>query len=185
LDLILVDSQSEDENMCGTTRRLLKWLVAGLLGVAVPLGPAAADTIEAVKLRVPVKLKKMLPEADRVSMSCRIVGEDADGPPLGYEVSEPKNIVNGHFDQVFEVVLRPIGTNTFTAAKSYKCVLLVHSGSIVSKPEKGTPPNESLWSLAKPDEFFRNEVTGPLDGGKFVGGIVGPEDVTVEPKDED
>jgi hypothetical protein len=171
--------------MCGTTRRLLKWLVAGVLGVAVPLGPAVADNIEAVKLRVPVKLKKMLPEADRVSLYCRIRGEDA-GLPLGYKSSEPQNIVNGHFDKVVEVVVRPTAPMTFTAAKSYSCVLLVHSTTgPVSKPEKGTPPDESLWSLAKPDEFFRNEVTGPLDGGKFVGGIVGPEDVTVEPKDED
>ena len=89
-------------------------------------------------------------------------------------------------EQVVEVVVRPTGSNTFTAAKSYSCNLLVHSTTgPVSTPEKGNPPDESLWSLAKPDEFFRNEVTGPLDGGKFVGGIVGPEDVTVEPKDED
>lgn len=159
------------------TTRFFKWLVAAALGVAMPLGPAVADNPQSITLRVPVKLKKMLPEAETVTVKCVL---ENDG-----QFSEPRKIVNGEFDQVIEMVFTAKAGETFAEAKSYFCLLLInHGSSFTNAPQVGTPPHPSrpLHLLARPDEFFQDKVTGPLDGGTFVDGIVGPKDLAVPPK---
>ena len=163
------------------TRRFLGLLLACAACLAVSVGAAVADNPETIRLRVPVKLKKML--AEQVSVVCSIrsgnMQQLGGSTPSGW-----RNIVNGEFDQVVEVAVTPLEGKTFAEAKNYRCTLsLKASENSMGAPAQGTPPYYYLPYLAKPDEFFRAEITGPLDGGgKVVDGIVGPKDLTVQPK---
>lgn len=156
----------------------LKWLMAGALGLALTAGAAVADHPQSIKLRVPVQLKKMLPEAKTVTVKCSLVGANT------VIFSEPRNIVNGECDQVIETVFTAKAGETLPEAQSYLCQLLINRGSWETTPRVGTPPDPSrpLHLLARPDEFFQAEVRGPLGGGKVVDGIVGPKDLTIGPK---
>jgi len=161
------------------TRSSLKWLLAIGLAVAVPVTQAVAENYKSIKLRVPVKLKNMVADAESVRVFCSVSG-------LGNARSEPRNIVNGEFDQVIEVVVTPHDGKNFLEAKTYNCHLEIgKSGGAWGSPSKDTPTSEdayNLYRLAKPNEFFQNVINGPLDGAKFVDGLVGSDDFGVEPK---
>ena len=160
------------------TRCFLKWLVAGALGVAVSIGAAVAGSNESITLRVPVKLKKMI--AASTLVQCTIYDDSSN--TLGSLYSQPVDIVNGELDQVFELDLVPHPEKTFAAARSYVCTLQLLGGVGPQPPHQGTPPDPKPYLLARPDEFFQNKVSGPLDGGTFVDGIAGPKDLAVPPK---
>lgn len=165
-------------------RYSLKWLVAIALAVAVPIGPAAADNYKSITLRVPVKVKNMVPEAERLRVQCSVSGV---GGGLGAVHSAPHNIVNGEFDQIIEVVVTPYDGKNFLEAKTFVCRLEIgKSDGAWNAPRKETPTSNDLYDLyrlAKPNEFFQAIVNGPLAGGpKFVDGIVGADDLAVEPK---
>lgn len=159
------------------TRRFLKLLFACAASLAVPLVPAVADN--AIKLRVPVQLKKMV--ATTAQLHCWVY--DGGGTSLGGADSDLLTFPNGNFDQAVEVTVTPNQNTTFSGAKSYGCALTVYCGGRTN-PKVGTPPADQPCRLAKPDEFFRIEVSGSLteDAGNFVGGIAGPKDLAVEPK---
>jgi hypothetical protein len=94
---------------------------------------------------------------------------------------------NGEFDQVVEVVLTPQGSGGFVLAKSYSCKILVipentyigFQTPVVGTPASGTP----IWKLARPDRFFRAQVSGQLEGTIGVGGPKGLQQVPQPPAD--
>lgn len=164
--------------MRATPRHSQKLLLAGALGLGMLAGPAAADA--PIKLRVPVKLTKML--AQQVTVGCSIRGPNQEQLG-GTESSGWRDIVNGEFDQIIEMTVPPLQGKTFAEAKSYRCSFgLRMSPTSQGAPKLGTPPSAYLPYLAKPNAFFRAEVTGPLDGGTFVDGIAGPKDLTIGPQ---
>ena len=97
------------------TRGSLKLLLSCAACLAVSVGPTVADNHETIKLRVPVKLKKML--AEQVAVACSIRSRNLQ--KLGGSTSSGwRNIVNGEFDQVVEVAVTPLEGKTFADAKT-------------------------------------------------------------------
>lgn len=132
-----------------------------------------------VRLRVPVKLSKMMPEAQRVSVHCSVSGDARRGSSR----SAIRTIVNGEFDQVIEVVVTPSAGQTLIGAKSYICRLEIYGpGGAMGNPSQGTPPSGHIHKLARPDAFFRSVAAGSLTGGTVNDGIVGPSGLAVPPR---
>jgi hypothetical protein len=157
--------------------------LASAVGLALLAGPSAAQDYDAIKLRVPVQLKSML--AATVSVTCSILrGTES----VGTKWSGAHDIANGEFDQVIEIDVKALGGQSFVGADGYSCDLKVTKspGGQGFTPHQGTPSGKadfSIYTLAKPDAFFRVHAQGPLHGGKIVDGIVGPvKDFTVQPK---
>ncbi len=151
--------------------RSLKWLAAGVLGLAVLSGPLAADHHEVMKLRVPVQLKKML--AEKVKVMCQITSGAGPGNVLASKHSEYLDIINGDFDQVVEMVMSPsLPEWTFANAKSYECQFQLKAKDAVGAPSQGKPPSKDLYRLARPDAFFRQNFW------EQVGGKLGPDAFT-------
>ena len=148
--------------------KVMSIALAAALGLAPPAGPLAA---EPVTLRVPVQLKKMVAEKAKVSCSLGHDGKYVGG-------NKTFDIVNGEFDQVIEIVITPVVGMTFVGTDQYSCTLLVGAGAV---PQQATPSGNNdpkLYYLAKPDQFFRAQTTGRLDGV----GVVNP-DLGGGPKD--
>jgi hypothetical protein len=168
-----------------SARSVLSSLFGGLIASAAMIAPAASAP-ETITLKVPVQMKEML--ATAVKVECRIFG--ADGATLSKEFKTNESVFqmpNGEFDQVVEVVLTPQGSGGFALAKSYSCKILVipentyigFQTPVVGTPASGTP----IWKLARPDKFFRAQVTGQLEGTIGVGGPKGFQHVPQPPAD--
>ena len=157
--------------MRASTRSSLRWLVACTLGIGVPVGAAVAN--ETITLRVPVQLKKMV--ADKVRVEC-IIFRDGNMSLSGHQahnLSAWYDIVNGEFDQITEMAM--IG-GSFVGTDQYRCQLRLPTGdpgghalAIQGNPSGNNDPKLPL--LGKPDQFFRAETIGRLDGV----GVVNPE----------
>jgi len=156
-------------------------LLACAAGLAVSVGAAANDNYDAIKLRVPVKLKNMLPQARYASVKCEI--RDGNAHQLGEEWAL-RAIQTVNFDDVLEIVVNPKAGKTFFEAKSYSCFFYLsqQKNTGMLPPLQGTPPKTDLFRYGKPDEYFMQAFTGPLDGGKFNPGIAGSKDLTIGPK---
>jgi hypothetical protein len=157
--------------------------LAGAVGIALLAGPVAGqDSSGELTLRVPVKLKNMIAKKARVD--CVITRGEALTP---HTRSEWKDIVNGEFDQVIDLVMKASLGKSFRETDKYICRLELPGGTLgISNGYQGTPsgPDDpQLPNMAKPDQFFRNVSTGALVPSKeVVDGIVGPKDLTIGPK---
>jgi hypothetical protein len=155
--------------------------MAGAVGLTLLAGPLAAQTYDSIRLQVPVKLKNMHPDAKFASIICEIWGSEII---LG-QYGSVQTIKNGELDSVVSVVIYPKG-GTFVNAKSAVCSLFLTNKDDPNlgyqKPMKGAAPSSDIWRLGKPDECFMQTFNTPLDGGKFVPGIAGSKDLTIQPK---
>jgi hypothetical protein len=155
--------------------------LAGALGLALLGGPAAAN--ETITLRVPVQLKKML--ADKVRVECIIFrgGNQSLTGHQAHNVSAWYDIANGEFDQIIEMAMTAGSGNTLVGTDQYRCQLQLPTGNpgghtlaIQGTPSGNNDPKLPL--LAKPDQFFRAQAIGRLDGV----GVINP-DLGGGPKD--
>ena len=165
------------------TRRFLGLLLACAACVAVSVGPSAAQTYDSIKLQVPVKLKNMHAQAKLMVATCHI--RDSKYHELSAQYGWVGTIQDGELDTVFSHVFFPKPEKTFADAKTAVCTLNLtqtNDPNDIFPPLKGTPPSPHIWRLAKPDEYFMQTFNYPLDGGKFVPGIAGPKDFTIQPK---
>jgi hypothetical protein len=150
-----------------------------MTAIAQAESQGAARTQGAVRLRVPVKLTRMLPEAQRVSVHCFVSGDGGSGSAR----SSMRPVVDGEFDQVIDIVVAPNAGETLIGAKSYGCRLEIHGpGGAVGNPSQGTPPSNQLFKLARPNAYFKAVVAGSLDRGTVNDGLVGPGRLAVPPK---
>jgi hypothetical protein len=156
--------------------------LAGVVGLALLVGPAVAQSGESVTLRVPVKLKKMVAEQARITCQIWPQGHGSQGYAKASSASEWFNIPNGDFDQVIEMIMTSSPGKHFAGTDQYVCRLELPGGLTTGTiPSQGTPsgPNDhKLAYLAKPDQFFRAQAKGRLDGM----GVVNP-DLGGAPKD--
>lgn len=160
--------------------RFLKWMAAGILGLAVLSAPSAADHHEVIKLRVPVQLKKML--ADKVKVMCQITSGQGPGNVLASKHSEYLDIINGDFDQVVEMVMSPsLPESTFANATSYDCQFYLKAKDAVGPPSPGKPPSKDLYRLARPDAFFRQSFVEKVGGKLGPGAFIGAKDLKALP----
>ena len=173
--------------MGATTRSSLIWLAACALGLAVPVGPLAAQTYDSIKLQVPVKLKNMHPQAKLVVVDCEI--RDSKYHELTGKKGWVGTIQGGELDQVVPLVFSPKPGKTFVDAKTSVCSLrLIQTDNPKDDsypPLKGSPPSAHIWRLGKPDEYFMQTFNYPLDGAKFVPGISGSKELTIQPKQKE
>lgn len=170
-------------------------LVAIGLSAASAIHGRPAFAAESITLKVPVQMKEMV--ATGVKVDCEIFGEDGV-TNVAKKFNTTDNlfrIVNGEFDQVVELILTPQKPGGFIGAKSYQCTIKVlpdyantyigtHATPVIGTPAPGAP----IYRLARPDRFFRAEVSGQLSGIPFAGakdllqkpqGPVGPKPVQV------
>lgn len=168
------------------TRRLLMALLACTACMALAAGMATAeDNYNSITMRVPMKLKKMLPEAKWASVWCEI--RDDDGNLLSKR-NKNAGLGDGDLDYVAELAFTPMPGKTFFKATSYQCLLALHTADVDNSkiyPLVGTPPRADLYRWARPDEYFLQMVKGRLDGGTVNPGIAGPKDLTIQPKTKD
>lgn len=157
--------------------------LAAALGLALLAGPLAAQTYDSIKLQVPVKLTNMHPQAKLVVVMCEI--RDSNYHELTGQKGWVGTIQGGELDQLVPLVFLPKPGKTFADAKTSVCSLYLTQTSDskdIYPPLKGTPPSAHIWRLGKPDEYFMQTFNYPLDGGKFVPGIAGSKDLTIQPK---
>lgn len=150
------------------------WLAAAL-AAASTVSPADAN--ETMLLRVPVKLKKLLPEVASVKVGC-VPRKGNISVGIGYA---ERNISGGALDEVVEVIAKPQPNKTLVGVDNYTCWFQIR-GEWWENPRVGSPPNPKLWLLARPDEFFKSEFNHSVVPGKFNDGIAGPGDLTAPPK---
>lgn len=148
-----------------STKRLLRTLAA--LGIAAAMtGPAASQSGQTITLRVPVELKEMV--ALGAVVWCGIY-RDASPYTIG-EKTHSFPIPSGEFNEVLEVAVDPHPGLSFEQAVTYRCRLRVANEpspalSDSEEPYVGTPGGSwEVYRIAKPDEFFQSEVTGPISG---------------------
>ena len=148
---------------------------------------------ELVRLRVPVKMHNML--ADNVRVRCWI--RTADGRTVlsahNGTYTPWYDIVGGELDRVIQVDMRPRTDTSFANAKTYDCLLEIPGGTLgFQNPRTGTPSgypnNKSDWAVAKADQFFRGNTSGPLKprrwpGGNDTGQQSDSGDLTIGPKE--
>ncbi len=150
-----------------------------MTAIAQAESQGAARILGAVRLRVPVKLTKMMPDAERVSVHCVVSGDSGSGASRSAIFA----IANGEFDKVIELTVAPDAGESLIEAKHYVCRLELHKhGSMIGNPSQGTPPSNQLYKLARPDAYFKAVVAGSLDGGTVNDGIVGSGDLAAPPK---
>lgn len=165
-------------------RRILEWAAAGALGVALLAGPAVGQSYDSIKLQVPVKLKNMHPQAKLMVVDCEI--RDSKYHELSPKRGWVGTIQGGELETVVQLDFFPKAGKTFADAKTSVCALrLIQTDNPKDDsypPLIGTPPSPHIWRLGKPDEYFMQTFNYPLDGGKFVPGLAGSKDITVQPK---
>jgi hypothetical protein len=121
--------------------------------------PAISET---VTVRVPVKLKNILPEAKAAQVWCRL--RDAEGKDVAGPSNKGKPLTGDSLDEVFEVTL-DLPADKFALAKSYHCYLALgpaYGHSIVRSKGMAPDPTPEVQYQGRPDEFFRSEVSGPI-----------------------
>jgi hypothetical protein len=151
--------------MSRSTKRLLRTLC--LLGASVAtIGPAVSQSGQTITLRVPVELKEMT--ALGAIVWCGIY---RDGSP--YTIGETTHsfpIPFGEFNEELELAVDPHPGLSFAQAVTYRCRLRVANEpspalSDAEEPYVGTPAGSwDVYRIAKPDEFFQSEITGPISG---------------------
>ena len=88
------------------------------------------------------------------------IGESTSSFPIPY----------GAFNEVLEIVVDPSPSMSFAQAVTYRCRLRVANEatpelSDAEEPYVGTPAGSwEVYRIAKPDEFFQSEITGPISG---------------------
>jgi len=134
--------------------------VAGYAASMVFNDPATAQQQQQdVMLRVPLQLKKMIATGAR--LTCGLHANDAGAGTPVVQVSKDVDIAGGEFDQIVEISV-PVSPG-IVPVKSYRCEFKVRGdpGHFVT-PIKGQPLSTQLYRLARPDAFFRQEVSGPV-----------------------
>jgi len=151
--------------MSRSTKRLLRTFC--LLGVSVAtIGPAVSQSGQSITLRVPVELKEMV--ALGAVVRCSIFRDGLQYSIGGAVHSFP--IPYGEFNEVVEITVDPNPGTSFAEASYYRCFLHVATEptpawSDSEEPFVGPPVNDSsMYLIARPDEFFQSEVTGPISG---------------------
>ncbi len=133
--------------------------------LAAPAPAQGASSPEAITLKVPVQLKDMV--GPTAVVDCKVYGND-----LNTELGSGRwtNVdLDGQFDGIVEIIVNPtVGSYFNGIVKSYQCSLEVsgqpndYHGAL-APPTQGTG-GRPLAYLARPDRFFRVEVSGTLSG---------------------
>jgi hypothetical protein len=126
----------------------------------------AASQGQTITLRVPVEVSKIYENVYGMEVRCSIL--DASDHVIknsGY-LEDVEGLVNGALSHVFEIVIE-LSDEEALAAKKYKCDLLIGWGyglePVQSSGTNGPDPNEEFpQRQARPDKFFRKEVSGDL-----------------------
>lgn len=121
---------------------------------------------QTVVLRVPVEVSKIYQTVTGMEVRCSIL--DASGQVISTSgpLEDVKGLVNGALSHVFEIVIE-LSEREALVAKKYECDLLVGWGyglePTVSSSTSGPDPDEQFpQRQARPDEFFRKQVSGDL-----------------------
>ena len=144
------------------TRSSLSILAAATTLTVAMIGPAASQSGQSITLHVPVELKEMTALGAVVRCSIHV----SQYPIGATEHSFP--IPNGDFNEVLEIVVDPSPGLSFVDASYYLCRLRVAAEpspawSESEEPYVGTPGGSwEVHRIARPDEFFEIEITGPI-----------------------
>jgi hypothetical protein len=121
---------------------------------------------QTIILRVPVEVSKMYQTVTGMEVRCSIL--DASGQVISTSgpLQDVKGLVNGALSHVFEIVIE-LSEREALVAKKYECDLLVGWGyglePTLSSNTSGPDLNEQFpQRQARPDEFFRKQVSGDL-----------------------
>lgn len=151
--------------MLRTARFCLSSVGFGLLIWTLTTGTAVSQG-QTIVLRVPVEVSKMYEVVRGMEVRCTIL--DASGQVIknsGY-LEDVKGLVDGALSDVFEIVIE-LSDEEASVAKSYECNLLVGWGyglepQLSSSTGGPDPDGQFPQRQARPDEFFRKEVSGDL-----------------------
>lgn len=137
----------------------------GLLVWAMAPGMAIAQG-QTVVLRVPVEVSKIYETVTGMEVRCNIL--DATGQVIknSGHLKDVKGLVDGALSDIFEIVVK-LSDEEAKAARRYQCNLLIGWGyglePTLSSSTSGPDFDEQFpQRQARPDEFFRKEVSGDL-----------------------
>lgn len=121
---------------------------------------------QTVILRVPVEVSKIYQTVTGMEVRCSILDASRQVISTSGPLEDVKGLVNGALSHVFEIVIE-LSESEALAAKRYECDLLVGWGyglePTLSSSTSGPDANEQFpQRQARPDEFFRKQVSGDL-----------------------
>ena len=121
---------------------------------------------QTVILRVPVEVSKIYETVTGMEVRCNILDASDQVIKNSGHLKDVKGLVDGALSQIFEIVIN-LSDEEAKAAKRYQCNLLIGWGyglePTLSSSTSGPDSDEQFpQRQARPDEFFRKEVTGGL-----------------------
>jgi len=126
----------------------------------------AASQGQTIVLRVPVEVSKIYKNVYGMEVRCSILDEGGNTIKNSGYLQDVEGLTNGALSHVFEISI-DLSDEEAVSAKKYKCDLLVGWGyglePEVSSTTAGPDPGEQFpQRQARPNEFFRKEVSGDL-----------------------
>lgn len=149
-------------------RTEMSWIFSFGVALAVlGMNPSVAVSQgQTVVLRVPVEVSKMYETVTGMEVRCDILDASNQVIKNSGHLKDVKGLVDGALSDVFEIEMK-LSDEEALAAKKYKCSLLIGWGyglePALSSSASGPDPEEQFpQRLARPNEFFRTEVSGNL-----------------------
>jgi hypothetical protein len=151
--------------MLTTMKSCVSTVGFGLVAWSMTTGMAASQG-QTITLRVPVEVSKIYENVYGMEVRCSILDANDQAIKNSGYLEDLKGLVNGALSHVFEIVIA-LSDEEALAAKKYKCNLLIGWGyglePVQSSTTGGPDPDERFpQRQARPDEFFRTEVSGDL-----------------------